>query len=672
METKSTSVLNLEESMDRPDVPLQDNDALNLYTQRLDSGRDQRTEPRREFDDNTYEADYALNQLAAHSYLRRKKNDDEVRVNTGTAEKKVELILNELLSMNFQPEVRAFDQDDLEVNQLGEDMADIVTRTNEIERDEDLYEDAYLELLTQRAVFIEEDYGPLPTVAIRTGRTGKFRNDKHAQKRLISGLQIFLGDITIPAYRFHEQPWVVKYDRMLYEEAVKLYGDLPKWKYVKPGMPINDNYGMWFKYRLGVLENREVEIVTYMSTADDEYNVIINGVMMYEPGTPLPWRHGGYNMSMIVVKPVSRFFAYGKQPIASAKTLQALADETIRNLVRKMRQAIEPPLGVASGKVYGKDIWSPGAVTQGLPANSFSPLISHQGVTQSEFSMFQLITTKIDEFVGAYGVQQTPGMGTPSATQIVEQQKQSLKMLGLAVLAAQRMKREMTYLRLWNVFEHYLEPTGKTPDTVTKKLKAKFRSFTISSTNLGSGITGKKIIQFTDKQPTEKELAALYQAENKAAAEGRNVRFHLLDTNELRDFPLTWFVDVAPKERNSGALDRAMFTDQLNQVGAISQITGRLPNPDRIIANFEDTWKTKGLFQKQEAIVPGSETGTGGTVQEQAKNMLATLKGSDASSPNLGGAPPGGPQGRETQARKALVPKSPGAMPNATQMANAA
>ena len=623
--SESPSVQNFIDSQTTPDAPTHDCAIKEFFITRLDSCRDQRTQPRREFDDMTYEQDYAMNQLAGHSYLRRKRNDDEVRVNTGTAEKKVELVLNELLTMNFQPEVRAFDEDDLELRDLGDDMADIVKRTNEIERDEDLYEDAFAELLIQRAVFIEEDYGPLPAVAVRTGRSGKFRIDKHVQKRLLSGLQVFLGDITLPAYRFQEQPWVIKYDRMLYEEAVKLYGELDEWKFVKPGMPMSNEFGLWFKYRFGVLQEREVEIITYMSAADDEYNVIINGVLMYKPGTKLPWRHGGYNMSMIVVKPVSRFFSYGKQPIASAKTLQALADETIRNLVRKFRQAIEPPLGVGSGKVYSKDIWSPGAVTQGLPEGTFTRLVTHQGVTISEFQMMELITKKIDEFVGPYGAAQTPGTGTPTATQIIEQQKQSMKMLGLAMLAAQRMKREMTYLRIWNVLEHYMEPVGFVEETIGGGLREKYRSFTIPGTNLGNGKFGTKVIKLRNDTPSSTELKSTFEAEKEAEDAGHSVRVHSINAGLIRDFPLTWYVTVSSKERDSSALDRVLFQDQVTQAINITKLTGRRVKADKLIESFESTWKAKGLFERDLPVDESIADNESGGVKDKAKGLLDGL-----------------------------------------------
>jgi hypothetical protein len=366
-------------------------------------------------------------------------------------------------------------------------------------------------------------------------------------------------------------------------------------------MPLADEYGVRFKYRVGQLKEREVEVITYMSLADDEFNVIINGVMMYPPGTRMPWKHGGYNISMVVVKSVSRNFAYGKQPLASAKTLQALSDETIRNLVRKMRQAIEPPLGVSGGKVYSKDIWSPGAVTQGLGKDAFSKLVDHQGVTTSEFQMFQLIEQKIDEFIG-YKALEVGSRAT--ATQVVALQKENLKSLGLVMLAVVRMKREMAYLRLGTVFEHYLRPVGKTVDPITEEIRNKFRSFTVTNSDLGKGLDGTKMLSLTDRATTPQELQSMFETEKAAASVGKNLRFSIIDVNRLAKVPFSLFVTVNPVDKDSNALDKSMFQERVSQIGEIQQLTQRPVNASKLIEDFERTWKVRGLFEQSPAGQP--------------------------------------------------------------------
>lgn len=570
--------------------------ALQFYTDRLNSARDQRWQKRPEFDGMTYDEDYIQNRRTADSYLYPKKNDDDVRVNTGTAEKRVEYLINELMSMNFQAEVQAFDQEDMHLRELGQDMQDAVKRTNEIEREEDFWQSFYMELMVQRAVFAIEDYSePSWCSPVSTNKSKKVMIPK---KRLLDGRQVFLGDMTIPAYRFQEQPYVVLYDRMLYEEAEQIYGDNDAWEYVKPGAPLNDSYGLWFKYRFGNVRRNEVEIITYICPHDNEYQVIINSVMMYPEGAELPWKHGGYNMTMTTVKGMGELISYGRSPLCSSKFLQLFADETFVQLIRKMRQAVNPPLGVKeSGRIWSKDVFSPGKVTQGLDPDSFGPLVSHQGVTSSEFQMLELITQKIEEFIGSSDFQNGAGSGEMTATQTLALQKQAIKMLGMPIVAAMRAHRDTAYLRVWSILEKMTTPIGKKFDEVADKVVNAYQSFTVDGATFDDGTSGRKIIKFMNRKLTDVERNLLYVHEKKMASRGTPERIKVLDVKKLMNYPFVWYIDVTPQERDSTSLKKVLFQDKLNQVATISQITGRPINAGKIIDEFENDWDAHDLFQ---------------------------------------------------------------------------
>ena len=132
------------------------NENSQFYFNRVTEARDQRGGFLNYFDDLSYEGDYVLNQQARNSYLRKKMNDDEVRIVTGTTEKKIETVVNELLLLNLQPEITAYDNNGLEIEDLGQEIGDIIKRTNEIEHDDDVWQEAVLELVSQRAGFVEE------------------------------------------------------------------------------------------------------------------------------------------------------------------------------------------------------------------------------------------------------------------------------------------------------------------------------------------------------------------------------------------------------------------------------------------------------------------------------------------------------------------------------------
>lgn len=601
--------------------------SYNFYIDRFEKAKQQREQIHRYFDDMTFIDDYFSNENAKNTYLRAKLNDSEVRVNTGVTEKKIETIINELLSLNLQHEVRAFDKDDNMMQELGDDMADVVTRTNKIEEDEDLFQEAVIELVTQRAVFVEE------TVDIRKTRNGKHKQ-KILKKRLLPGTQVFLGNISIPAYRFHEQPYIFTYERMHWRTAQQIWGDHPKWQQILQGLSNNlDTRTGAYAWRFANLEHDEVEILTYTSLPDNERQVFINGTMMHKPGTEetkIPWGYPAYNMVMVNLKSVSNNFAYGKPLTASAKTLQGLNDEMTRMMIRKWQQAIEPPLGTTTGKTFSRDVWDPGAVSQGLTEKDFSRLIDHQGVTNSEFAMMDFIEKKTQEFIGSSDIQQgMSGKERSTATEVLQLQRNATKQLGIAVLAVARLKRELTKLRIYTVLEELLKPTGKKVDPLTKGVTEAFTGMTVENTKLDNSRTGTKRIQFSNRDLTPEEEQEVFQREEELAKIGINFRFKNINVKTLKNMFLNWYVVVTAQEKDGSAIDKIMFQDQLAQGVAIQQITGQPMDPKTLIDTFERKWKAKDFFQKQaptQLQPPTEEQQTEqGEVQSEAQNILNKL-----------------------------------------------
>lgn len=582
-------------------------EAIYFYQERARKAYEQREKNWEYFDGLTYTQDYYLNRQAANTYLRPKKNDAEVRVNTGTTEKKIEVVQNELLSLSLEPEVRAFDQNDLAIEDLGEQMQDVVERTNEIEKDQDLWSDAVVELLTQRAVFIEERWVDDTHRDNVKGKIG-VRNTARAQKFLISGLKVFLGDISIPWYKINEQPYIVKYDRVHYKTAEKMFkykadGSVnPMWQHVSKGQPSTNVYGI-FDLRIGRLEQDEVEILTYMSYNDDEYMRIVNGVPIDEVGTKLPWEYEGYNIKMFTLKRMSTDFAYGKPLTASAKTLQSLNNETIRLLIHKFRQAIKPPLGVKSGKVFSKDIWAEGAVTQGVGKDDFERLIDHQGITESEANFQDKITQMTEEFIGAGSLQQgIATKGQQTATEIQQLQKQFSIQLGNAVGAVMAMKRDLTYLRLYNILEHVVKPTGKKLNPMNQKIQDIFMQFTREETDLGAGRRGQKRVIFTDEDvlpdiDAEEKFYEKYEKPKEKV--GQDIRYYFINVKKLKEIAVNWFITVNQSMKDSEALDKVMFTDSLQQATAVATLSGRPLNGDALVQEFGQVWKRKDWFQRE-------------------------------------------------------------------------
>ena len=609
--------------------------AKSFYEKRIAKARDSRESPSEFLDGRGYSPDYVANRQASNSYLKPKMNDDEVRVVTGTTEKKIEVVQNEILAMNYQPEIKSYDLEDNEIVELGEDTGDIVKRTNEIEKDQDLWEEAVKEFLIQRGVFIEE-YLDERTIK----RNSIDITTKTLRKRIVSGLKVFLGDITIPLYLMDDQPYIGIYDKMSYDEAKSIWGDNERWQYVVAGDKNADGFDESFDFRLYACEKDSVEILTYLSSPDNEKQVIINGVMMYPLGTKLDNEHYGYNIKGFGLKSMSLDYAYCKGLASSAKVLQALNDETIRLLIRKFRQAVEPPTGVR--KNYSKNIFNPAAQTVGIRKGDVEKLIDHDGVTNSEFAMWGKIDEKIEEFISSGSLQQglAPDKSV-TATEIQARQRQAAKMLGLAVLGFIRMKRELTYLRIYNIYENYNDIVGKKLNPLTQKIEDVYRKFTSLDSNLGGGKIGKKIISFSDKPLTDNDKLDIKEFEDRQSKMGIHTRFKQINLKRLAEIPIMWFVTIVEKSREGTPLDKAMFTEKIQQSLAVSQITGIPLAGEQIVEDFGRTWKAKDWFsdkgvepqQQQEGEGEGDEK-----VKTGANQLMSQIEkglGNETNKPSL-------------------------------------
>lgn len=588
---------------------------IGFWVKRFENAKTQREQPNKFFDGMTYMQDYVTNENNKNTFLTPKKNNSEIRINTGTSEKKLDTIKNELLAMSIDQEIKAFDDNDLELEDSGNCMNDIVKRTRVQEDYEDIEEEITTELLSQRGVFVREKFEQ------RTTRDGKSKTGI-CKTEILSGLKVFPGNLSLPHYRWDDQPYVVYYDRVSYTEAKMFYGHLPNFKYVIPSNTERQEYlGGIFNYAFFDKEDGECEIITAEDLPNNEKFIMINGVPMHNEKQELPYSGNKYMTRFFTNKSMSLTWLYGRPFTAMAKTMQAVSSEMIRMLMRKFYQSMEPPLAVPkSGKLYSRGIFDPGSITQGLRANDFESLIKHTGVNEAEFAMYKLIEQKVEEFIGTPNIAQgMQGSREMSATEVLTMQKQFLKQLGYTIAAKLRMNRELVQLRITNILDNYLDPVGKMMGKDNKPFDI-YRTFTSDNAVFENKRKGRKVIKFLDRDLTDDEREELYRIEEAEKAKGNNVRVVFMNVKKLREFPKFWQVVSSIQEKEGTALDKVTFQEQLNQTAGIMKITGKIPNGDIIAETFERKWKAQDWFQ---TVAPqGQENG----VASEADSMLAEIE----------------------------------------------
>jgi hypothetical protein len=341
-----------------------------------------------------------------------------------------------------------------------------------------------------------------------------------------------------------------------------------------------------------------------------------------------------------------------------AKTMQGISNETIRLLIRKFQQTLDPPMATPkSGKIYSSRIFDPGSWAQGLRKADFEKLIDHQGVTQGEFSMYNLIEQKIEEFIGTPNIAQgIQGSREMSATEVLTMQKQFLKQLGGTVAALMRMKRDLTEVRTYTILENYLTPIKRRYDDFTKKVEEVYRSFTIENSSFPNNRKGKKVIKLFPRDLMPEEEKALYDYEEEEASRGNNIRIKFVNSEKLKKIPINWYFSVYSEDKEGTTFDKVTFQDQLNQGAAVSKLTGKPLNPDVVTEAFEVKWKAKDWFNVQapEQGAPTGEQGGQSDMMTGAKSLLGEIENAEAGA-SLGEQVPRGLRAASTSANQNIA-----------------
>lgn len=577
-----------------------------IWIERFEFVKDQRNQRSRFFDGMNYIEDFITNENTKNTFLTPKTNDTDVRINSGTAEKKIDAIKNELMSMDFKSRVKSFDEQDRQLTELGDDMTDICYRTYEQERDplrEDTNSQILDDLLAQRGVYIQE------SLTTTTFRNNSY-NRTQCQAKVLSGLKVFPGEMALSPFLWNLQPFIVVYDRLPYTIAKTLFGHLPAFDRVVPtgSSPREEYLGEQYNYRFGTLENGEVEVLFCEDLPNNEYQIYIQQVPMYSANQEIPWSYPGYDVQFFTHKPTSHDWLYGRPPAAQAKTLQSLANEYLRTLVRKAQQAIAPPTGVPkSGRVYSRSMWDPSAIIQGVKKDDLSKLIDHDGPTQSDFQMYQLFENKIEEFIGtpnfAQGITSNKEY---SATEVLTMSKGFLKSLGGVMAARLRIERVLLEMRSYNVLDNYLDPVKRKINKITNEPIDLYRSFEIDNTVLENNQKGKKTIYLVDKTPTIQELRRVHEFEKEQERLGNAVRIHYINIKQLKQMPKYFEFESYIEDKEGTALDKVLFQDQFNQATNIAKVEAsplsQTINMDIVKENFERKWKARDWFQRRSAM----------------------------------------------------------------------
>lgn len=568
-----------------------------------------------EFNNKTYLQQFEENEKISNTYLEPKKNEDDVILSSGTIEAKLNTLLSNVDSLNISPEVLAFNHSSVPLQDLGRAITDIMDRCAENDGGTDGGDDEkrilrQKELLKQGTVFVQDRWACKYAARkkIKGTYSGQFdwsdwdtkleKVFEGCERTLLYGPNVYLGDVTM--FSMDDQPYAFTIEQVHYDMAKGQYSQFDNWKYVKPGMiparaqlAENGVGGRTIydgKFRMTSLKDDQVEIIKYQDQTRDEFQIIINGIMLLPIGFPLSAISAGgkYNISKQILYPINPQFAYGKSFVASGDVyeLSKIVDEMLRLFVLKTRKSVTPAYLNTSGRVISKRVLSPGNISMGVPAGALQPVgTESQGVTSGEFQVYQELIERIEQSTVSPVFQGQYGKANTTATEVMQVQDQAKKSLGIIVAACTMMEVKLGYLRLPIILSKWFEPVGtiKNGDVYNSM----YRSSSTEAPILNDGVGVRRVVPVEGQLPDADAVRVIELAYEKET--GTPMELIFISASELQKQKMTWRIVAAPKQKESSAYDKVLFSEMMQGILGLINVGAR-PNVTGLETEFAKTF----------------------------------------------------------------------------------
>lgn len=627
----------IHEEVKEPNYTEEEREKRSDYIEKMERAKRMRGMAHDEFDGMTYEQAYETDSKAAFSYIPPKKNPEDTRIVTGVTEEKEKTLLATLLDFEFRPNIKAYDKDNFEIVELGENAEAMITKAKKLEEYEIKAPLILREFLDHGTVFIENSMVEWTEVEKKIKGNDKFAKAIQGEKNweektsevfreirttLIPGLNVYLGNIR--EFFMNRQPYVFIREYMTYEMAETIYGEWARWENVPPNFKefSERQETQYNKWSLLEVEKGFVEVLKYQDKFTNEYQIFINGVMMLPVGFPLS-ALTGRNVYTIIkgdINPISPNFAYSRSIPAMTKVDQRILDEVYKLIILKMQKSFAPSWANNTGRAISSKVFLPGTIVDDISADDLKPIGDATGVSNADFQMFEFIKRQIDEKSISPVFQGSDLPGRQTATEILELTKQAQKKLGLAIWGVTQLERQLSWLILNNIINFWTESESTKIDKLRGAVQ-KFKTIEVNDT-FQDGTNGSRMIEFSTDNFTERQIMA--QEKLLTRKKGVPVRKFIINPKLFKSMKIHWDLTIEPTERETDNLERAQFT-QMTIEGY--QIFGPQSfNQDYLKTQYaiKNKMDKSKLFVPMEPQMMGPESmlGPGGSVNDRLRQSV--------------------------------------------------
>lgn len=562
-------LLEPEELLEQPNYTVDEAKYLSKLRVKLESARTARDGVLDEFDQMPFLTYWDTNEKLANTFVGVKKNKTDSNFQSGTVRNKLFTFLSSINRMNLSPDVLAFNQSQVLQADLGNAITEVLRKTEELENDDEKRVSRQLELMKQGTVFVEDiwrkSYKKEKKVTGKSDDPSKLKWTEEIREALarpnrtiLDNRGVYLGSMT--TFDMDDQPYIFTVDVIPYEQAKSIYGKLDRWKNVprKLAQIAEDPTGI--NWRLTQVDADYVEVIKYQDRPNDEFQLVLNGVMMLPYGFPLSEVscNGDYTIVKQVFKLIRHNFPYGKSLCMELRNQVGIYDELLRLAVLKTQKSFKPPYVNNTGQMLTSQVFMPGVISMGFDPRKLQRLDEHDagGVSNGEVAVINMISQRIDESSvnKSYQGGEAPG-STLGEAQIAQQQSDMI--VDLAMFTCSMLEKKLGEKRVPMVMKYYFDPIDKRFNDARKMLEDVYRVTNVEASIPGRGVGRSMVIPQVGNIPSGEDIYRQEEEESKAMA--KPVRKYYIDPQLLKKSEYIWQVVVNPTPRRGDAQEKLML-----------------------------------------------------------------------------------------------------------------
>ena len=529
-----------------------------------------RSKTSREFNDLGLIDRQSEDQMAYNAYTGQKDETDDEGWKAQTVRpvtrNKVISIAARVTAVLISPHVFAQNDKDEEDRKSGRVMEDLMEWANDQAGYEDTFLKAVLAMLINPAVCVHTGYQEIKREVKEIKADGSWGKPKKIVDEELSGFrdlvvpidEIYLGNLYIQ--NIQKQPFLVWERDIDWTTAKMKYGNLPNFKFVRPGKTtvFVEEFQGFYEHQNEDLNDRLVKETIYFNKNEDLELVWLNGILVTKPDRPMqrqdkryPFIWGGYEFID------EGQFAYFKSLVFKLANEQAVVDEMYNMTMDGTFLALMPTTAIFGEEMIDSGVIQPGNTVVFEDPNTKMETFGPKSDLTSGYNALQSIEASMAEGSQSSFSAGIPLSGERTKFELEQTTANARTQLGLFGKQVARLVKDWGKLRMGDIVQHM---TVADATKVSVEGALAFRSFLLGDKIIDGKRKSKKIEFSLDVPENERpeDEALIDELKLLERAVKNNQEISRVNPKLFRDLKFTVRVEPDVLFEPSGALKQAM------------------------------------------------------------------------------------------------------------------